>query len=147
MSKHHHLRFDPKLGHGICEIFRIPYAYVGCPSMLDKPWIYGIPPKKQARYKSVTNGTYWPVMGSYKNWTIIELTPKPTTFEVFDETHKVIIDGITENITSLVQSGMYGDINTDDTTKNGFYVIKFIPEAYKLQNNTTIDGKLFLLAN
>ena len=59
----------------------------------------------------------------------------------------MILDGISENMASLVQSGMYGDINTDDTTKNGFYVIKFIPEAYKLQNNTTIDGKLFLLAN
>ena len=41
---------------------------------------------------------------------------------------------------SLFQSGMYGVINTDDTEKNGFYVIKFILEAYTLQNNTKIDG-------
>ena len=37
---------------------------------------------------------------------------------------------------------MYGVINTDDTTKNGFYVIIFISEAYTLQNNTKIDGKM-----
>ena len=41
---------------------------------------------------------------------------------------------------SLVQPGMYGVINTDDTTTNGFYVIQFISEAYTLQNNTQIDG-------
>ena len=43
---------------------------------------------------------------------------------------------------SLVQSGMYGSINTYDTTKNGFYVIQFISEAYMIQNNTTIDGQV-----
>ena len=42
---------------------------------------------------------------------------------------------------SLVQSGKYGFINTDDTTTSGFYVIKFILEAYTLQNNTKIGGK------
>ena len=42
---------------------------------------------------------------------------------------------------SLVQSGMYGSINTDDTTTNGLYFIQFISEAYTQQNNTTIDGK------
>ena len=41
----------------------------------------------------------------------------------------------------LVQPGMYGAINTNSTTENGFYVIKLISEAYKLQNNTTIDRK------
>ena len=43
---------------------------------------------------------------------------------------------------SLVQSGMHGDINTYDTTTNGFYVITFISEVYMLQNNTTIDGQI-----
>ena len=43
LSKHHHLRFDTKLGHGICAILRIPCVCVGCTSLLDKPWIYGKP--------------------------------------------------------------------------------------------------------
>ena len=43
---------------------------------------------------------------------------------------------------SLVQSGMYGDINTYDTTTNGLYVIKFLSEAYTIQNNTTIEGQV-----
>ena len=53
---------------------------------------------------------------------------------------------------SLVQSGMYSAINTYETTTNGLYVIELIPEAYTLQNNTTIDeqviysGELFVRA-
>ena len=43
---------------------------------------------------------------------------------------------------SLFQSGMYGAINKDDTTTNGFYVIQFLSDAYTLQNNTTIDGQV-----
>ena len=35
LSKHYHLRFDPKLGNGVCAIRRIPYASVACTSMLD----------------------------------------------------------------------------------------------------------------
>ena len=49
-SKHYHLRFDPKLGHDICAIIRIPCDCVACTSMLDKPWISGIPSTKQACY-------------------------------------------------------------------------------------------------
>ena len=49
LSKNYHLRFDPKIGHVICAILCIPCACVGITSMLDKPWIYGIRSKKQAR--------------------------------------------------------------------------------------------------
>ena len=109
---------------------------------MEKHWITGIMSKKQARYQPVTNCTYWEVQGSYNNWNIIELTPNSTSFEAFDETHKVVLDRINENMDSLVQSFMYGSINTYDTTTNGFYCIKFISDAYTLQNNTTIYGKV-----
>ena len=116
MSKHFLLRFYPKLGHGICEICRISCACVGFTSILDKPWISGIPSKKQACYQPVTDCNYWPILGLYKNWNIIELTPKLTPFEAFDEIHQVVINGIIENMASLVQSGMYCVINTDYTS-------------------------------
>ena len=62
LSRYYHFRFDPKLGMGICAIRRIPCACVSCTSMLDKPWIYGIPSDEQERYKPVTKCTYWPVL-------------------------------------------------------------------------------------
>ena len=42
---------------------------------------------------------------------------------------------------SLVQSGMYGAISTDDNTTNFFHVIQLISEAYTLQNSTQMDGQ------
>ena len=48
LSKHYHLHFDPKLGHGINAIRRIPCVCVACTSMLDKPRISGIPSKNQS---------------------------------------------------------------------------------------------------
>ena len=87
LGKHYHLRFDPKLGHGICAILYIPCAYIACKSMQETPWIYGIPSKKKARYQPVTDNTYWKVLGSFNNWNIIHLSPKSTTFEVFEDIH------------------------------------------------------------
>ena len=143
LSKHYHLRFVPKLGHGICAIIRIPCDFITCKSILDQPWIYGIHSKKQERYKHVTYCTYWTVLGSFNNWNIIHLSQKSTYFEAFEEIHQVVLDGISDNMASLVQYDKYGTIKTADTTKNGFYVILFISEAYTLQNNTRIDGNFF----
>ena len=75
-------------------------------------------------------------MGSYNNLNIILLTPKSITFEDFDEIHQVVLDSISDNMSSLFQSGKYGVIDKYETTKNGFYVIQFISEAYTEQNNT-----------
>ena len=43
LGKYYHLRFDTKLGMGECAIRRITCACVACTSMLEKPWISGIP--------------------------------------------------------------------------------------------------------
>ena len=45
-------------------------------------------------------------------------------------------------MSSLVESLKYGAISKTDTATNYFYVIMFTSEAYKLQDNTTIDGKI-----
>ena len=42
----------------------------------------------------------------------------------------------------LVELGKYGAINTTYTSTNGFYFIMFTSGAYKLQENTTVDGKI-----
>ena len=39
LIKYYHLRFDPKIGNGVCAIFCISCAFVACTSMLYKPWI------------------------------------------------------------------------------------------------------------
>ena len=57
-SKNYHLRFDPKLSIGVYVIRCLPCACVACTSMLDKPWIFGIPLYEQEQYKPVTKCTY-----------------------------------------------------------------------------------------
>ena len=47
LSKNRHMRFDTKLGHGICAIYHIPCACATYTSMLDKPWIPGLIPGKK----------------------------------------------------------------------------------------------------
>ena len=44
LNKNYHMRFDPKLGHGICSILCITCACAEYKSMLDKPWIHGLTP-------------------------------------------------------------------------------------------------------
>ena len=133
LSKHYHLRFDPKLGMGVCAIRRILCVCVACTSMIDKRWISGISSDTQERYKHFTKCTYWPVLGSFKNWNIIQLSPNSTSSDTFDEIHQVVLDGISDNMASLFESVTYGSINTTDTSTNGFYVIMFTSGAYILQ--------------
>ena len=103
-SKHYHLRFDPKLGNGVCAIFHIICACVACTSILDKPWIYGIPSNKKEHYKPVTKCNFWLVLGPFKNWNIILLSHNSTPYDAFDEIHQVVLDGISDNMALLVQS-------------------------------------------
>ena len=56
--------------------------------------------------------------------------------------NKVVLDRISENMAPLVQSGMYGAINTYYIITNGLYVIQFISEEYMIENNTTIGGQV-----
>ena len=102
MSKHYHFLFDSKLDMGICTMRRIPCPSLACTSMLDKPWISGIPPDEQEHYKPVTKCTYWLVLGSFNNWNVLKISQKSTRSDVFDEVHQVVHNGICDNIASLV---------------------------------------------
>ena len=42
LGRHYHIRFDPNIGYGICEICRIPCVCVAYTSMLDQPCISGV---------------------------------------------------------------------------------------------------------
>ena len=53
------------------------------------------------------------------------MSQKSTPYDAFDEINQVFIDGISDNMASLVQSGKYGAINTTGTATNVFYVIMF----------------------
>ena len=70
------------------------------------------------------------------------MSHKTTTSEAFEDIHQVVLDGISENMDSLVQPDKYGAINTTEKSTMGYYVIKFVSEAYSLQKVTTCDGQI-----
>ena len=47
LTKHYHVRLDPKLGQGKCAIRRIPCCCKPCTDQLDKAWQPGVPDKQQ----------------------------------------------------------------------------------------------------
>ena len=71
-----------------------------------------------------------------------QIVTEVNPFDVFDEIHQVVIDGISDNMASLVESGNYGAINATNTATNGFYVIMFTSQSYTLQDNTNIDRNI-----
>ena len=93
--------------------------------MLDKSWIRGLTPQQQPRYQPVIYCTYWKVLGYFNNWNIMTLSYKATTSKDFEEIYQVVLDGISDNMASLVHSGKYVTMNTIDTSTIGYHVIKF----------------------
>ena len=67
---------------------------------------------------------------------------KTTPNEEFYEMRKVILDSISENISSIAQLGKHGAINEADTTKMGYYVIKCLYKPYTLKKDQTTDGQV-----
>ena len=47
LGKHYHIRFDPKLVHGTCEICHIPCACIFFTSIMDQTWVPGFPAQKK----------------------------------------------------------------------------------------------------
>ena len=89
LSKHYHLHLYPKLGMGICAIRRITCACVAYTSMLDKTSVSVITPDEQEHYKHITKYTYWPVLGSFNNWNLVQLSQKSSPSDAFDWIHQV----------------------------------------------------------
>ena len=110
--------------------------------ILDKPWIHGLKPPQQPLYRHVTDLNYWTFLGSFNKCGIITLSYKATTSDSFEEIHQVVLDGISKNMSSLVQYGKYGSITTTHTLTMKYYVIKFVLEAYILQDDTTCDRQI-----
>ena len=77
-----------------------------------------------------------------KNLNIIQLSQNLTPSNAFNEIQLSVLDGMSDNMASFVESENYGAINTTDTPTNGFYVIMFASKSYTLRHNTTIDGKI-----
>ena len=69
------------------------------------------------------------------------MSQNSTLSDTFDEIQQVVLDRMSDNMSSFVESVKYGAIKNTDTTTNAFYVIMLTSEACKVEDNTKIDGK------
>ena len=101
------MQLDQKLVNGKCDIRRTPCACNARTNMLEKTRVICVELIYQPRYQTVKDYRYWPVIGSVNNWNIIQFSNKSTTYEDFDEVHILVLDGISENMSSIFQNGKY----------------------------------------
>ena len=84
------------------------------------------------------------MLGSFIRWNIITFSHKEISSEDLDIVHQVVVDGTSDNIDELIQTDQYDDINTTDTTKKGYYIIKLLSESYTLQKDTTYNRQIII---
>ena len=70
------------------------------------------------------------MLGSFDNWNVIQSTNEKTENDDFDAVNKVVLDGISDNMSALIHNGKYGVINTADQTTMGYYIFKLLSEPY-----------------
>ena len=97
--------------------------------MLDKPCVPGLAPPNQPYYQPVQDCTYWMVYGVFNNWNIVTFSNKNTTGEDFEEIHQVVLDGISDNMDSLVQSVKCVAMIKKYPKKMFYYVLKCVSDA------------------
>ena len=105
-------------------------------------WAPGVSHVKQMRYQPVVDSTYWPVLDVFNNSNILQFINKSTTSDYFGDIYKVLLDGISESMESLMQKENYGDINTTDTETIVHYVKKYVSDAIILQEDNDTDYKV-----
>ena len=102
LIKNNHLWLDPKLGHGICEIHQKPSACVSCTTMSDNKWSPGVSRTENPYCQHVLYYKNWPMLGTYNNWNIINLTNEYISIEYFDDIQNVFLDLINQhNISNI----------------------------------------------
>ena len=63
------------------------------------------------------------MLGSFNNWNIIQFTKITTSSEYYYALHEVVLDGISDNMFSILQLGKYCAMITVDPNTMGYYVI------------------------
>ena len=66
------------------------------------------------------------MIGYFNNWNVIKLSHKATSREEIDKIYQFVLDGISENMSAMVQIGQYGVIRTKYTATMGHYVINLM---------------------
>ena len=80
MKHFYHIRCDPYLGEGFCDMRQIPCACTGCVEKLSKPWLPNLEKTQQPRFVIQTvTCKYSSILRDYNKWYIAKLNLKKET--------------------------------------------------------------------
>ena len=106
----------------------------------DKVWIAKVNDKDQPRYAHVPNCKYNAIFGSYNDWIIMTFVNKKTPDNEYDNVHRLVMSGLTKNMSSKIIVGNIGVVATNDTNTEGYFLVQFDSVPCPLQEDTTLDG-------
>ena len=64
--------------------------------------------------------------------------------EELEETKKIVLDSIVENMESVIQEGNYGAFSTVDSAYHGFYPVQWQGSPYVANEDHVINGETFV---
>ena len=61
----------------------------------------------------------------------------------YESVHKNLQDSLVNNAAQVIQVGSIGDFDAENIHSHGYYMVEFISSLFTLQENKTINGKIF----
>ena len=110
--------------------------------MLDNPWALGVDRTKQTIYQPIVDYTYWPMFGFFINWKTIQFNNKNESVEDLYKVHKIVLDNISANMVSLVQTGKYGAAHAEYPKTLVCYVVNYVSYTFTLHEDITTYGRV-----
>ena len=136
-------------GIGYIAVRRIPCNCYACLRKLDSLWNRIKVNYNKYKYKGENQQcSYWPILGSYKNWQIIHFIDskkqhETTRYDINVNIKKNSIRKITLNIGRDIRDEYYGTISTiDKNPESGNYHVKRRGESYTLKSSKKLGNML-----
>ena len=96
----------------------------------------------QPRYGRVYNLKSSQILGCHNNWIIIIVFDDGTDEEDYKHINLTILDGNMMNMSLIIVEGNYSDIDDDDYTCHGYYIIIFSSYPFTIQADLSVDDQV-----
>ena len=116
----------------------IPCDCTGCVEKISKPWLPKLEKTQQPRYViEPETCKYSSILRGYNKWYIAKLnlkkeTTKPNEMKIKDE---LVLQVMTQAAADKIEYNNMGEFQNSDCNTYGCYIVKWIGNAYTIQEN------------
>jgi hypothetical protein len=131
---YYNIHMDPDLGLGYAALWRIACGCDAWKEQLGRPWLPRVNMFEQPQYTQNNKCVLWPSYKGANNWKICQLFPVTDDNETgaWDLILCVLI-AMDVQLSLMVREGEVSAFGTIDKTAMGYYLVKWLSEAYALQ--------------